>query len=306
MRAVEPAVPGASPIVGGTGGDGAIWLGSFSVSPGQTLQFTVGSVGSSGTGDPGNPGTGGGGGGGNGGPAGGPNANLGGGGGGGGLSGVVDQSSGMSLLIAGGGGGGGGGGNTAEGNANDNGGNGGSNGQNGANAEGTGGVAGASASQAGGVGGGPATNEAGGGGGGGGCNGGGGGSNGGSRSNASGGGGGAGNSCGGTVNVGANAGKGFVRLYFAPASLTFSPAKGKVGAEVTISGKNLKGATAVTFNGVAATVQADSGTSIRAMVPGGATTGPIAVSTPGGTATSAKDFKVKSLIRRDCLLSVPE
>jgi hypothetical protein len=286
--------PGASTIVGGAGGGGAIWLGSFSVSPGQTLQFTVGGVGSSGSVDPGSPGTGGGGGGGNGGPAGGPNANLGGGGGGGGLSGVVDQSSATSLLIAGGGGGGGGGGNTAEGNANDNGGNGGSNGQNGANAEGTGGVAGASTSQAGGVGGGPATDEAGGGGGGGGCNGGGGGSNGGSRSNASGGGGGAGNSCGGSVNAGANPGKGFVRLYFAPASLTFSPAKGKVGAAVTISGKNLKGATAVTFNGVAAAVQADSNTSIKAMVPGGATTGPIAVTTPGGTATSTKDFKVKT------------
>ena len=286
---------GAEPIVGGTGGDGAIWLGSFSVAPGQTLQFSVGSVGSAGTVNPGGPGTGGTAGGGNGGPAEGPNPNLGGGGGGGGLSSVVDQTSGVSLLVAGGGGGGGGGGNNAEGNANDNGGNGGSNGQNGANAEGTGGVAGASSSQTGGVGGGPATNEAGGGGGGGGCNGGGGGSTGGtSRDNASGGGGGAGNSCGGTANVGANAGKGFVRLYFAPAALTFSPPKGKVGAEVTISGKNLKGATAVTFNGVAASIQADASTSIRVMVPSGATTGPVAVTTPGGTASSTKDFKVKT------------
>jgi hypothetical protein len=285
---------GSQPIAGGAGGDGAVWLGSFSVSPGQTLQISVGRVGSPGTVDPGSPGTGGAVGGGNGGPGGGPNPNLGGGGGGGGLSSVVDQSSGVSLLVAGGGGGGGGGGNNAEGNANDNGGNGGSNGQNGANAEGTGGVAGASSSQAGGVGGGPATNEAGGGGGGAGCNGGGGGSSGGtSRDNASGGGGGAGNSCGGTVNVGANAGKGFVRLYFAPAALTFTPAKGKVGSEVTISGKNLKGATSVTFNGVATSVQADSGTSIKAMVPNGATTGPVAVTTPGGTATSARDFKVK-------------
>jgi hypothetical protein len=114
------------------------------------------------------------------------------------------------------------------------------------------------------------------------------------RQNGSGGGG--GSSCGGTVNVGANAGRGFVRFVFAfaPSSLTFSPAKGKVGAVVTISGKNLKGATAVTFNGVLASVLANSNTSIRAAVPSGATTGPIAVTTPGGTTTSAANFKVKS------------
>jgi hypothetical protein len=50
----------------------------------------------------------------------------------------------------------------------------------------------------------------------------------------------------------------------------------------------------VTFNGVLASVQTDSNSSIRATVPSGATTGPIAVTTPGGTATSAANFKVKS------------
>ncbi len=280
---------------GGSGGDGAIWSASFPVSPGQTLQFTTGSIGKPGSENPGSAGSGGGPGGGSGGPAAGPNPNLGGGGGGGGLSSVVNQSSGAVLLIAGGGGGGGGVGNSAEGNANDNGGDGGGNGQNGANAEGTGGVAGASATQTGGVGGGPTTDEAGGGGGGGGCNGGGGGTSGSTvRQNGSGGGGGAGSSCGGTVNVGANAGAGFVRFYFAPASLTFSPTKGAVGTTVTISGKNLKGATAVTFNGVAASVLSDSSTSIRATVPSGATTGPIAVTTLGGTDATATNFKVKS------------
>jgi uncharacterized protein (TIGR03437 family) len=63
---------------------------------------------------------------------------------------------------------------------------------------------------------------------------------------------------------------------------------------VTISGKNLKGATSVTFNGVPASVQSDSNTSVKVMVPSGATTGPIAVTTPGGTATSTKAFKVKA------------
>jgi hypothetical protein len=286
---------GSANIFGGTGGDGAIWQGTFSVSSGQTLQFTTGKIGSDGSVDPGNAGAGGNPGGGTGGPGGGPNPNLGGGGGGGGFSSVVNESSSATLLIAGGGGGGGGGGNVAEGNANDNGGNGGGNGQNGAGVEGTGGVAGASTTQTGGAGGGPTTNEAGGGGGGGGCNGGGGGSSGSTvRDNGSGGGGGAGASCGGTVNIGANPKAGFVKVYFAPASLTFSPAKGKVGAEVTISGKNLIAASAVTFNGVPATVQTDSNTSIRVTVPSGATTGPIAVTTPGGTATSTARFKVKS------------
>ncbi len=73
----------------------------------------------------------------------------------------------------------------------------------------------------------------------------------------------------------------------------FSPPNGPVGTSVTITGANFTGATAVTFNGVNATsFTVDSVTQITAAVPTGATTGKIAITTPGGTATSAADFTV--------------
>ena len=80
----------------------------------------------------------------------------------------------------------------------------------------------------------------------------------------------------------------------APTITGFSPASGPVGTSVTISGANLSGATSVKFNGVsqpAYTVNA-GGTQITAAVPAAATTGPIAVTTPGGTATSSTNFTV--------------
>jgi hypothetical protein len=72
----------------------------------------------------------------------------------------------------------------------------------------------------------------------------------------------------------------------------FSPASGALGSNVTISGANFTGATAVKFNGVSATFTVVSDTSIDAIVPSGATTGPISVTTPGGTATSSTNFTV--------------
>jgi IPT/TIG domain len=71
-----------------------------------------------------------------------------------------------------------------------------------------------------------------------------------------------------------------------------SPAAGPVGASVTISGTNLTGATRVTFSGVSASYSVSSSTQVKATVPTGATTGVIAVTTPGGTATSSSNFTV--------------
>ncbi|HEY0156591.1 MAG TPA: IPT/TIG domain-containing protein [Thermoanaerobaculia bacterium] len=79
---------------------------------------------------------------------------------------------------------------------------------------------------------------------------------------------------------------------------SFTPTSGLPGASVSITGANLQGATAVTFNGVnqpAFTVNA-AGTTVTTTVPAGATTGPIAVTTPVGTATSATNFGVLPVV----------
>ena len=78
----------------------------------------------------------------------------------------------------------------------------------------------------------------------------------------------------------------------APVIDGFSPTSGKVGTVVTITGSNLAGATEVSFDGNPASFTADSETSITATVPQGAKTGPIAVTTPAGSATSAQSFRV--------------
>src|SRR5207249_5663838 len=78
-----------------------------------------------------------------------------------------------------------------------------------------------------------------------------------------------------------------------PTITSFTPTSGAVGASVTINGTNFTGATAVTFNNVGATIFAvSSATAITATVPVGAGTGPIAVTNPDGTGTSASNFTV--------------
>jgi hypothetical protein len=72
----------------------------------------------------------------------------------------------------------------------------------------------------------------------------------------------------------------------------FSPTVSKVGKAVEIWGYNLLTATAVNFNGVPASFTVES-TLIKAVVPVGAATGPIEVTTPDGTAQSKGDFTVK-------------
>ncbi len=71
------------------------------------------------------------------------------------------------------------------------------------------------------------------------------------------------------------------------------PTSSKVGAAVKILGTNLTGATAVSFNGTAAVFKVVSKTLIKATVPAGATTGFVAVTTPGGTLTSDVPFRVR-------------
>jgi len=77
-----------------------------------------------------------------------------------------------------------------------------------------------------------------------------------------------------------------------PAVSAFAPASGGAGTLVTIAGTNLAGATSVTFGGVSAGFTQVSPTELSATVPPAAVTGPIAVTTPGGTATSSAAFTV--------------
>ncbi|MHC1768507.1 MAG: IPT/TIG domain-containing protein [Verrucomicrobiia bacterium] len=78
-----------------------------------------------------------------------------------------------------------------------------------------------------------------------------------------------------------------------PVITGFTPDRGPIGTQVIISGTDFGGATAVHFNGVAAEF-APFGNTIAASVPSGATTGPITVVTPSGSAPSATSFVVEA------------
>jgi uncharacterized repeat protein (TIGR03803 family) len=78
-----------------------------------------------------------------------------------------------------------------------------------------------------------------------------------------------------------------------PLVKTFTPSSGPVGTSVTITGNSFAGTTKVTFGGVVATsYKAINDTTVDALVPTGAVTGPIAVITAGGTGTSTTNFTV--------------
>ena len=74
--------------------------------------------------------------------------------------------------------------------------------------------------------------------------------------------------------------------------VAFVHAQGKVGSTAQILGQGLTGATGVTFNGIATSFSRVSDTYLTAVVPVGATTGPVVVTTSSGTLTSNKNFRV--------------
>jgi len=84
-----------------------------------------------------------------------------------------------------------------------------------------------------------------------------------------------------------------VKFRVTPAIKTFTPTSGPVGTSVTITGTSFTGASKVTFGGIASTsFTVNSDTQVTAVVPTGAVTGKIAITTPGGTASSATSFTV--------------
>jgi uncharacterized repeat protein (TIGR03803 family) len=75
--------------------------------------------------------------------------------------------------------------------------------------------------------------------------------------------------------------------------VTFVRSQGKIGSAAEILGQGFTGTTRVTFNAIAASsFKVVSDTYITVVVPTGATTGPVVVTTPGGPLTSNKSFRV--------------
>lgn len=77
-----------------------------------------------------------------------------------------------------------------------------------------------------------------------------------------------------------------------PLLLSFSPSSGKVGTAVVITGQSLTQTTKVTFGAKKATITVNSDKQVTAIVPAGAKTGAIGITTAGGTATSSGVFTV--------------
>ena len=67
----------------------------------------------------------------------------------------------------------------------------------------------------------------------------------------------------------------------------------RAGQIARILGQGLTGATSVTFNGIAATsFTVFSDICMDAVIPAGATTGPVVVTTPNATLTSNKNLQI--------------
>ena len=77
-----------------------------------------------------------------------------------------------------------------------------------------------------------------------------------------------------------------------PTVTTISPASGLGGTTITVTGTGFTTATDVTVNGSATAFTVLSDTAIRATVPVGAGSGPVAVGNPAGTAASPVNFTV--------------
>jgi hypothetical protein len=77
-----------------------------------------------------------------------------------------------------------------------------------------------------------------------------------------------------------------------PTIIGFDPPSGVAGDAVTITGTGFTGATAVEFGGVPAIFSVTDDASIGSTVPEGAVSGPISVTTPGGTGLSSISFVV--------------
>jgi hypothetical protein len=75
---------------------------------------------------------------------------------------------------------------------------------------------------------------------------------------------------------------------------SFYPMRGEPGTAVRVAGQHLLGPAAVLFNGTPAAILGDEGPNFLAVeVPAGATSGPITVTTPNGSASTLASFTVE-------------
>jgi len=74
--------------------------------------------------------------------------------------------------------------------------------------------------------------------------------------------------------------------------VSLASTSGKAGKPIEVLGQGFTGTTAVSFNSTPATYTVVSDTFLTATVPNGATTGSVTVTTPSGTLTSNKEFRV--------------
>jgi hypothetical protein len=96
-----------------------------------------------------------------------------------------------------------------------------------------------------------------------------------------------------TITTAGGVGNSVATLPILPSISSFSPTSGPVGTSVAIKGNTFTGTTKVTFGGVAASsYQVINDTEVDALVPSGAVTGKITVTTSAGTATSSTNFTV--------------
>jgi uncharacterized repeat protein (TIGR03803 family) len=75
------------------------------------------------------------------------------------------------------------------------------------------------------------------------------------------------------------------------------PTSGKVGKTIEVLGQGFNGTTNVSFSGTTATFSIVSDTYLTAIVPAGATTGTVTVTTPGGKLASNQKFRVTPAIK---------
>lgn len=80
-----------------------------------------------------------------------------------------------------------------------------------------------------------------------------------------------------------------------PSAPTFAPSVGGPGTSVTLTGSHFTDATGVDFNGTGASFSITNDTTISATVPSGASVGPVHVTSPAGTGTSASNFTPSTL-----------